>query len=155
MTTPTTPTTPTTSTDPTTTVPAAAAPAFGPPSSAAAQAIASTVALYADGLRQGDVHMLMQAFSDDAVVCGYIGDESFVKPVTFLYRFVLEQTPPARSGEPYTCETTSVQVAGGVAIVIVSETAYLGSDYVTTLHLIELDGVWTIVSKLFQGTAAA
>lgn len=135
-------------------------PVFGPPTTAQAKAIRRTIDLYVKGLRDGDVRTLMQAFSDDAVVCGYIGGtEGFVKPVSFLYRFVLETPPPAKTGERYACEITEIVVAGQVAKVTVAETDYIKSDYVTTFHLIYLadsdagTARWWIVSKLFQGTA--
>lgn len=135
---------------------------FGPPTPEQAEAIGKAVDFYVRGLRDGDVDTLMQAFSDDAVVCGYIGDtEGFVKPVSFLYRFVLETPPPSKTGERYECETIEMVVAGRVAKVTVREANYIKSDYVTAFHLIQLDATdagsarWWIVSKLFSGTAPA
>lgn len=132
-------------------------PRFGPPDDEADRDIRSTVGHYATGLQKGDVTALMEAFSDDAVVCGYIGEEGFVKPVTFLYRFVLDNPSPESQGEQIDWKIVDLQVAGDAAIVVLSELNYLGYDYATTLHLIHLGDTdagsarWWIVSKLFQG----
>jgi hypothetical protein len=132
-------------------------PAFGAPDEHADRGIRSAVGHYATGLQKGDITALMTAFSDDAVVCGYIGDEGFVKPVTFLYRFVLDNPSPESQGEQIDWKIVDLRVAGDAAIVVLSERNYLGYDYATTLHLIHLGDTdagsprWWIVSKLFQG----
>jgi hypothetical protein len=116
------------------------------------EAIDLTVGQYADGLRNGDVALLREAFKPTAVVCGYIDTELYVKDIDFLCQFVAETPSPASQGEPYECETTSVEVHGGVAVVTVAERHYVHYDYVTSLHLVVEDGRWWIVSKLFDGT---
>lgn len=115
------------------------------------EAIDLTVGQYADGLRNGDVALLRQAFAPTAVVCGYIDTELFVKDLDFLCQFVAETPSPASQGEPYACETTSVEVHGGVAVVTVAERHYVHYDYVTSLHLVRDGDHWSIVSKLFNG----
>jgi hypothetical protein len=134
-------------------------PVLAPPDPAQAKAIKEKINYYVEGLRNGDVATLMKAFRDEAVVCGYIDTESFVQPVSYLYRFVLANPSPASQGQRYLCEITDIQVVGNVAVATVSEVNYLGVDYMTTFHLIHLpdagDGMrpagWWIVSKLFEG----
>ena len=139
------------SSDPTS---APSSPTFGPPTPAERAGIEATVAKYAQGLADGDVATLMQAFDDNAVVCGYVGDEGFMKPVTYLYRFILQNG----AGKPsYRWHLGDIVVSGRVAIATVYEEQYLGDDYVTSLHLIKIDDLdegerWWIVSKLFRGT---
>jgi hypothetical protein len=136
-------------------------PKLAPPDPAQATAIKETIGYYAEGLRNGDVGTLMKAFRDEAVVCGYIDTEPFVQPVSYLYRFVLANEPPAEIGEQYRCDVTDIQVVGHAAIATVSEVNYLGTDYMTTFHLVWLedagDGMrpagWWIVSKLFEGVS--
>jgi hypothetical protein len=140
-----------------------APPQLAPPDPAQAKAIKEKIQHYVDGLRNGDIATLMKAFRDEAVVCGYIDSESFVQPVSYLYRFVLANKSPAALGQRYECEITEMLVAGNAATVTVSEVNYLGADYMTTFHLIHLpdagDGMrpagWWIVSKLFEGVASA
>ena len=134
-------------------------PKLAPPDPAQAKAIKEKIEFYVEGLRNGDVGTLMKAFRDEAVVCGYIDTESFVQPVSYLYRFVLANPSPAKQGQKYECEITDIQVVGDVAVATVSEVNYLGTNYMTTFHLIHLpdagDGMrkagWWIVSKLFEG----
>ena len=138
-------------------------PKLAPPDPSQAKAIKEKIQYYVDGLRNGDVGTLMKAFRDEAVVCGYIDTESFVQPVSYLYRFVLANKPPSASGEQYKCEITDIQVVGNVATVTVSEVNYLGTNYMTTFHLIYLPDAdddmrpagWWIVSKLFEGITPA
>jgi hypothetical protein len=134
-------------------------PKLAPPDPEQARAIKTKIQQYVDGLRNGDVGTLMKAFRDEAVVCGYIDSESFVQPVSYLYRFVLANKSPAKLGQRYECEITEILVVGNAATVTVSEVNYLGTDYMTTFHLVWLpdagDGMrpagWWIVSKLFEG----
>lgn len=128
-------------------------PTFGTPTGAERAAIEAAVSTYARGLADGDVKTLMEVFWDHAVVCGYVGTTAYMEPVTFLYRFVLENGP---GGKQYTWRLGDIAVSGGVAVATVYETDYLGDDYVTTLHLVkaavpELDERWWITSKLFNG----
>ncbi len=134
-------------------------PKLAPPDPDDKKAIEEKIGYYVEGLRNGDVGTLMKAFRDEAVVCGYIDTESFVQPVSYLYRFVLANPSPAKTGQRYDCEITDIQVVGKVAVATVSEVNYLGTDYMTTFHLIHLPDAgdnmrpagWWIVSKLFEG----
>jgi len=134
-------------------------PKLAPPDPSQRKAIKEKIEYYIEGLRNGDIGTLMKAFRDEAVVCGYIDTESFVQPVSYLYRFVLANKSPAALGQNYLCEITDMQVVGNVATVTVSEVNYLGTNYMTTFHLLHLpdagDGMrpagWWIVSKLFEG----
>jgi hypothetical protein len=137
-------------------------PKLAPPDPSQAKAIKEKIEYYVDGLRNGDIGTLMKAFRDEAVVCGYIDTESFVQPVSYLYRFVLANKPPAELGQRYECEITDMQVVGHAATVTVSEVNYLGVNYMTTFHLIHLPDAgdhmrpagWWIVSKLFEGISS-
>jgi len=136
-------------------------PKLAPPDPDDKKAIEEKIGYYVEGLRNGDVGTLMKAFRDEAVVCGYIDKESFVQPVSYLYRFVLGNPSPAKTGQRYDCEITDIQVVGKVAVATVSEVNYLGTDYMTTFHLIHLPDAdddmrpagWWIVSKLFEGVS--
>ena len=115
-------------------------------------AIREVVERYYVGLRDGDLASLGKAFDDLAVVCGYIGDELFVKHVKTLYDYVASEEPPSKKGDRFTCDTRSIAVAGGTAVVTLAEHDYLGYDYTTSLHLVRDEtGAWSIVSKLFEG----
>jgi|GEM_PF-1146245 hypothetical protein len=116
--------------------------------------IAKAIGFYARGLRDGSVASLRKAFRPQAIVCGYIGEEGFVKPVDFLYQYVREQKAAVRKAPPPAPEVRSVALHGRTATVILHERAYLGFDYDTSLQMIELKGRWWILAKLFDGTPA-
>lgn len=117
--------------------------------------IAKAIGFYARGLRDGSVATLRQAFRPQAIVCGYIGAEGFVKPVDFLYQYVREQKAAVRKAPPPAPEIRSVALHGRTATVILHERSYLGFDYDTSLQMIELKGRWWILAKLFNGTPAS
>jgi hypothetical protein len=118
-------------------------------------AIREVVEKYYVGLRDADLVSLGEAFNDLAVVCGYIGTDLYLKHVKTLYDFVLSEPPPSKTGEPFKCDVTSVEITGDTATVTLAEHDYLGDDYTTYLHLIrEQTTGWSIVSKLFNGTPA-
>lgn len=97
---------------------------------------------------------LKQAFRPEAIVSGYIGDELYVKPVEFLYQYVRENESPAKRGDPFVCRIEGRSITGRTAVATLVERAYLGYDYTTSLHLVEIEGRWWIVSKLFSGRAS-
>jgi len=116
-------------------------------------AIRKVVNDYYVGLRDADLVSLGKAFNDLAVVCGYIETELFEKHVKTLYDYVLAEEPPSKKGDPFTCKIDAIAVAGKTAVVTLAEHDYLGYDYTTSLHLIRDENGWSIVSKLFNGTA--
>jgi Putative lumazine-binding len=132
--------------------------ARGAKSAAAAEAeaaIRKVVEQYYVGLRDADLKSLGAAFNDLAIVCGYIGPDLYVKHVKTLYDYVLGDEPPSKKGDSFTCDVTSIEIAGDTAAVTLEEHNYLGYDYTTYLHLIRDDTRWSIVSKLFEGTQRA
>jgi hypothetical protein len=131
--------------------PKAKASPVAPPSREVA-GVSRTVDRYAAGLYNGDVPSLKKAFRPEAIVSGWMGDESFVKPVQFLYDFINESDSPARRGDPFRCEVLGIEIAGNTATVQLAEQAYLDFDYRTCLQLMKMKGSWWIVSKLFNGT---
>jgi hypothetical protein len=123
------------------------------PSPGEEEAIREVVNDYYVGLRDGSVVSLGKAFNDLAVVCGYIETELFEKHVKTLYDYLLAEEPPSKKGDRFTCEVESIAITGKTAVVTLAEHDYLGYDYSTSLHLIRDEAGWSIVSKLFNGTA--
>jgi hypothetical protein len=112
--------------------------------------IRETINRYSEGLREGSVDTLKEAFRPEAVMCGYLGETLIVTPIEGLYDYVRSNPAPARSGEPYSCSVSSIDVAGSVASVRITERSYQGHDFIDFLHLLKVDGRWWIVSKVFN-----
>src|SRR5688572_1539957 len=116
-------------------------------SSADENGIREAINNYIEGMRTGNVEVLRQGFHQQAILCGYLGDEMIAAPIEALYDWVTANPAPAESGEVFDCSILAIEVTGRVATATVRETSPEGSviDY---FHLLKDNGRWRIVSKL-------
>jgi hypothetical protein len=106
--------------------------------------------LYIDGVRQGRVETLREAFHPQAVMFGWKGADLFVTPIQGLYDYVAATPAPDASGEPVAFSLTSLQVTGNAAAVTLAMDAYHAHDFTDYFQLLKIEGRWWIVSKLFH-----
>jgi hypothetical protein len=118
--------------------------------SAEQDGIRQTIDLYIDGLREGSVDTLKQAFHAEATMCGHLGDTLLAGPIQALYDFVDSHDAPAKSGEPFEASVAAMEVAGSAASARISEKSYQGLDFTTFFQLLKIDGRWWIVGKVFN-----
>jgi hypothetical protein len=111
--------------------------------------IRETINYYIEGMRTGNVEVLEQGFHQQAILCGYLGDEMIAAPIAGLYEWVNSNPAPATTGEIFDCVVLSVEITGRVATAKVRETGHDGAviDY---FHLLKDKGRWWIVSKLWD-----
>ena len=110
-------------------------------------AIAQTVNYYLEGGTNNDFEMLKKAFHETATM-KYIGDEyTEVNAINFFQ----ERMKP---GPPQNRETriVSIDVAGNAAFAKL-EIEYPTFTFIDYMHLLEIDGEWKIVSKIFYRQA--
>jgi hypothetical protein len=112
--------------------------------------IRQTIGHYINGLRDGSVETLKEAFHPQATMCGHLGETLMVTPIEGLYDFVAGHDAPAKTGEPFSATVESVQVAGTVASATIKEKSYQGFDFTTLFQLLKIDGRWWIVGKVFN-----
>lgn len=112
--------------------------------------IRQTINFYIDGLREGSVETLKQAFHEQATMCGHLGETLLVVPIQGLYDFVAAHDAPAKTGEPFEASVAAIEVAGSVASAKITEKSYLGYDFTTLFHLLKIEGRWWIVGKVFN-----
>ena len=112
--------------------------------------VRQAVNYYIDGLREGNVETLKQAFHPQSTMCGYLGEDLLVVPIEGLYDFVASHPAPAQSGEPFSAEIASLEVAGSVATARISEKSYQGFNFSTFFHLLKIEDRWWIVGKVFN-----
>ena len=115
--------------------------------------IRKVIDLYIDGVKNGKVEALRQAFHPQSSMYGYKGDDLFITPIKGLYDYVTSTTPPAKDGEAgmgYECTVTSISVAGNSASVEMAMDGYHDHDFMDYFQLLKVDGRWWIVSKLFH-----
>ena len=113
------------------------------------QRIREAIAHYADGMRTGTAEKLKRAFHEQAILCGYLGDDLIAAPIAELYAWVDANPAPAATGDPYDCEVLEIEVSGRVAAATVRETDHHGAviDY---FHLLKVGNSWSIVSKVWD-----
>ena len=58
---------------------------------------------YAEGMRTGNVEILKKGFHQQAILCGYLGDEKIAAPIEGLYDWVSSNPAPAATGETFGC----------------------------------------------------
>lgn len=113
------------------------------------EAVREAIAHYVDGMRTGSVETLKRGFHEQAILCGYLGDELIAAPIGALYEWVAANPAPAATGAPFDCEILKIAVTNRVAAATVRETDQHGVviDY---FHLLKTGDRWSIVSKLWD-----
>jgi hypothetical protein len=117
------------------------------------ESIRKVVDLYIDGVENGNLDSLRQAFHPASSMFGYKGQDLFITPIEGLYDYVANTIPPAQAngaGDSYTCTVTSMSVAGNAASVEMAMDAYHDHDFMDYFQMLKVDGRWWIVSKLFH-----
>ena len=100
------------------------------------QGIREAIAHYADGMRTGNVETLKRGFHEQAILCGYLGDELIAAPIAALYEWVDANPSPGATGEPFDCEILEIEVTSRVAAATVRETDHHGA-VIDHFHLLK------------------
>src|SRR5690349_10741653 len=94
--------------------------------------IRNTLDYYIEGMRSANVATLEKAFHEQAILCGYLGDELIAAPIGGLYEWVASNPAP----EGFECSVLSVELTGRVATAKVSETSH-GETVIDHFHLLK------------------
>lgn len=108
----------------------------------------AAVKQYVDGCVAADAAVVADAFSADAVMWGYLGDEYATMSGADFAANVVAAADPA--GPEYGFSIRVVSVTGNTAHAVLEEQQFLGADFVNNFGLVKRDGRWRIVSKVFQ-----
>ena len=73
-------------------------------------------------------------------------------PLLWVLREHLEMTGTKFGCGIGSCGSCTVHIDGRIATAVLRETGYLGMDFVNHFQLLEADGQWHIVAKLFEST---
>ena len=60
--------------------------------------IRKVIDLYVDGVKNGNLDSLRQAFHPVSSMFGYKGQDLFITPIAGLYDYIASTTPPAKDG---------------------------------------------------------
>ncbi len=111
--------------------------------------IREAINYYGEGMRTGNVETLKEGFHQQAILCGYLGDEMIAAPIQGLYDWVASNPAPAETGAHFGCAILAIEVTGRVATATVQETSHeeVVIDY---FHLLKDEDRWWIVSKVWD-----
>ncbi|MEM8496689.1 MAG: nuclear transport factor 2 family protein [Pseudomonadota bacterium] len=111
--------------------------------------IAAVVQKYLDGVARDDGELVCSAFHSGAVMTGHFNGEYLVVPNAgqFIADFMDNSPPISESSPNLTSSIDSIEVAGTMARVAVSENGLEGADFTTYFNLHEVDGEWCIATK--------
>jgi len=116
-------------------------------------AIRVAIKHYAEGMRTGSVEILKEGFHEQAILCGYLGDELIAAPIEALYEWVGSNPAPTETGEDYGYSILAIEINGRVATATIRETSHDG-DVIDYFHLLKEKDRWWIVSKLWDAAPA-
>lgn len=109
--------------------------------------VVATVAKYVEGLREGSVTGLADAFHKDAVMYGLTNGELLGGPIKNLYDFV------EKNGAAPNIKTRIdvLAITPTTAVVRVDmEKDSIGADYTDFHTLVKLNGTWRIIAKVYH-----
>ncbi len=111
--------------------------------------IREAINYYAEGMRTGNLEILKKGFHQQAILCGYLGDEMIAAPIEGLYDWVASNPAPAETDDVFGCAILAIEVTGRVAAATVRETSH-EEDVIDYFHLLKDQDRWWIVSKLWD-----
>ena len=108
--------------------------------------ILNTVAKYTDGCKEGKSEIMKPAFTENAVMYGYLNDEYYHGSIEALYGAV-----DSFGAAPETKARVDVlSVEGTAAVVRVTLEDWHGLAFTDFHSLVKEDGNWKIIAKVFH-----
>ena len=115
-------------------------------------AVQAVIQSYVDACSRGDVLALRALFYPSAILSGYLAGELVTGSPEPFFNAVGTNPAPIDSGLSYEARIDGVHVDGRVATATLRETGYLGMNFFNHFQLLEVDGQWHIVAKLFESS---
>ena len=113
-------------------------------------AVAQTLGTYYDGLYHGDTSVLGEVFHPDArYVTASSGTLLHLDMKSYFPKVEARQSPESL-GEPYGYTLESIEFAGSTAASVRMRSSMLGKHFIDFLSMINVDGEWRIISKVFD-----
>lgn len=110
-------------------------------------AVIETASRYVEGLREGSVATIKQAFHEEAVMYGFTNGQLLGGPISNLYDFVESNGKAAE----ITTRLDVLAITPTTAVVRVDmEKDAIGADYNDYLTLIKIDGDWKVIAKVYH-----
>ncbi len=108
--------------------------------------IAKVIQHYIDGAKSGSGDDMKPAFHKDATIFGYVGSELFAGPIQQLFAWNDENGPATA----LTAQIVSIDLIDTVATVRLELDNWTGQRYTDLFTLLNVDGEWKIMNKIFH-----
>ncbi|MBA3884997.1 MAG: nuclear transport factor 2 family protein [Acidobacteria bacterium] len=113
-------------------------------------AVAQAVRTYYDGLYHGDTSALRSVFHPDARYVTASSGELLQLDMNAYFPKVEARQSPESLGEPYGYTLESIEIARSTAASVRLRSSMLGKHFIDFLSMINVDGKWRIISKVFD-----
>jgi Putative lumazine-binding len=118
-------------------------------------AIVDLLNRYYDALYRCDTALLATVFHASAQYFTASSGELLHLDIHSYFPIVEQRISPESSGDTYTFSIESIEFAGAVTATARMRSSMLGKDFIDLLTLIQLDGEWKIIAKVFHYTIHA
>ena len=113
-------------------------------------AIIEVLKRYYDALYRCDTTLLAQVFHPSAQYFTASSGELLHLDMNTYFPIVEQRISPESSGEAYGFSIDSIEFVGDVTAIARMRSSLFSKDFIDLLALIEIDGKWQIVSKVFH-----
>ncbi len=113
-------------------------------------AIVAVLRRYYEALYRCDTDLLARVFHPSAQYFTASGGELLHLNMDAYFPIVEERLSPESSGEPYGFSIDSIEFVGDVTAIARMRSSMLSKDFIDLLALIQIDGKWQIISKVFH-----
>ena len=105
---------------------------------------------YMQGNYRADRVLLKSVFHEKAVMNGFFGSELMLSDPSVYIERITRLSPMENVKCSYEMSVEHLYIQGNVASVIATETGFFGSHkLVDCFHLIKVDGLWSVIARLF------
>jgi Putative lumazine-binding len=118
-------------------------------------AIVELLKRYYNALYRCDTDLLSTVFHASAQYFTASSGELLHLDMNSYFPIVEKRTSPESAGDPYTFSIDSIEFAGAVTAIARIRSSMLGKDFIDLLSLIQLEGKWKIIAKVFHYTIHA
>jgi Putative lumazine-binding len=115
-------------------------------------AIVDLLKRYYDALYRCDTALLATVFHANAQYFTASSGELLHLDMHSYFPIVEQRTSPESAGEPYIFSIDSIELAGAVTAIARMRSSMLGKDFIDLLSLIQFEGEWKIIAKVFHYT---
>jgi hypothetical protein len=118
-------------------------------------AIVDLLKRYYDALYRCDTALLATVFHASAQYFTASSGELLQLDMNAYFPIVEQRISPESSDEPYAFLIESIEFAGAVTAIARMHCSMLGKDFIDLLTLIQIEGEWKIIAKVFHYTIHA